>query len=162
LNDIDKTTQNIVELLREKNLHISLAESCTGGMLAAEVTGVAGSSAVIDMSIVTYANWAKEKYTDVTVDLLVQYGAVSRECACAMAEGIRREANCDIGVGITGIAGPDGGSPEKPIGTVYIAIASENKTTIKHFIINKEDRNTIRQETTRQALILLKEILIWL
>jgi len=162
MNELDKTAYDIVQLLAEKNLRIALAESCTGGMAASIITGVPGSSAVIDMSMVTYANRAKIKYTDLTEDILDCFGAVSPQCAAAMASGIQKEAGADIGIGITGIAGPDGGSAEKPVGTVYITVTSESKIITKHFIINKPDRNSIRKETVRQALILLTEVITWL
>jgi nicotinamide-nucleotide amidase len=144
---------NIVQLLREKKLRVAFAESCTGGMASAAVTSVAGSSSVLDMSIVTYSNYAKIEYTDVTQAVLDAHGAVSEQTALLMASGIRKRAGADIGVGITGIAGPDGGTSEKPVGTVYIAVNDK----VKHFVFSG-DRQAIREQTIHQALDMLGKL----
>ena len=145
-------SQEIVRLLKEKNMKISFAESCTGGMVSAAITSVEGASGILDLSITTYANQAKIQYTDVTEEVLAAHGAVSEQTAALMASGIRKRSASDIGVGITGIAGPGGGSREKPVGTVYIAINyGENETLIKHFAFIG-DRQSVRSQTTEQAL----------
>jgi len=113
-------------LLIEKNKTVSFAESCTGGLLSARLTDIPGISKVFDRCIVTYSNRAKVEELGVRQETLDKYGAVSEETAREMAEGIRRISNTDIGVSITGIAGPDGGSPQKPVGTVFIALADKN------------------------------------
>jgi len=125
-------------------------------MVSAAITSAAGSSAVLDISVITYSNWAKIEYTDVTEEVLSLHGAVSKETAVLMASGIRKRSGADIGIGITGIAGPNGGSPEKPVGTVYVAIDSDFDSQVRHFTF-KGDRQTIREETTKQVLIMLQE-----
>jgi len=154
-----KQENTIVELLSKNNMRVSFAESCTGGAVTSAIVGVPGASGVLDMSVVVYANDAKIAYTDVTMYILEKYGAVSEQAAAAMASGIRRESGADIGVGITGIAGPDGGTPEKPIGLVYAAVSSEKKNAVKRFLIEKTDRNEIRFEAVRLTLELLNEFL---
>jgi len=153
-----------VKLLKEQGLRVSFAESCTGGMATAAITSVDGSSAVLDLSIVTYANSAKTMYTDVTDEVLEEYGAVSEQTAQLMSSGIKKRAMSDIGVGITGIAGPTGGSPQKPVGTVYIAIDSGEFQTVKHFLFSsppetKNKRQAIRIQTAVQALAMLIDLL---
>ena len=153
---VTKLADDAVRLLKEKGLKVSFAESCTGGMLSAAVTSVDGASEVLDMSIVTYANWAKIKYTDVTEEVLedITKGAVSEQTASMMAAGIRKTSGADVGVGVTGIAGPGGGSPRKPVGTIYIAIDLENSHTVRHFSFTG-NRNEVRTQTTEQALLML-------
>ena len=109
-------------LLKEKGLKISAAESCTGGMFTKLLTDFPGSSAVLDLSVITYANSAKEKLLGVSRRSIEEYGVVSKEVACQMAKGAARISGADVGVGITGIAGPDGGSESKPVGLVWTAI----------------------------------------
>jgi PncC family amidohydrolase len=151
---IDKLAQDVVQSLREKNLRVSFAESCTGGMISSAIVSVPGSSSVLDLSIVTYANRAKIEFTDVTQDVLDNHGAVSRQTALLMASGIKRTARCDIGVGVTGIAGPDGGSDSKPVGTVYIAVNNGDDFTVKKFNFSG-NRQEIRTQTTIKALEIL-------
>ena len=111
-------------------MKIATAESCTGGLLAKRITDVAGSSEVFEMGAVTYANRIKEQVLGVSAQTLEKYGAVSPETAREMAEGIRKAAGSDIGIGITGIAGPGGGNAEKPVGLVYIAMSTAEKTVV--------------------------------
>jgi nicotinamide-nucleotide amidase len=159
---VDKSAQDVVQLLREKNLRISFAESCTGGMASSAITSVEGASEVLDMSMTTYANRAKVEYTDVTDEILDTYGAVSSQTAMLMASGIRKRSKADIGVGITGIAGPGGGSPEKPVGTVYIAVDfGRDNIKVKHFVFAgktpENNRAVIREKTVIQALSMVKD-----
>lgn len=129
--DVDSLEQCVVNLLRERHLTIATAESCTGGLLAKRLTDIPGSSEVFEMGAVTYSNRIKSLLLDVPEDLLTQYGAVSEPVARAMAEGVRRKAGSHLGVGITGIAGPDGGSEEKPVGLVYIALSDGKQTLVR-------------------------------
>lgn len=115
-------------LLRQKGLKISAAESCTGGMFTKLLTDFAGSSEVLDLSMVTYANGAKVKFLGVPQEDIDAHGVVSREVAAKMAEGICKAFGADVGVGITGIAGPGGGSDEKPVGLVWTAVHYKGKT----------------------------------
>jgi PncC family amidohydrolase len=164
--NLDKTAQNVVQLLCGLNLTLTTAESCTGGLLSGAVTGVPGSSEVFGLGIVAYANKIKEKLLGVKPETLEKFGAVSAQCAAEMALGVRKYpyaedcpengAVADIGISITGIAGPGGGTSEKPIGTVFLACTCENKTNILHLQINSKDRQYIRLESVRQALILIQ------
>lgn len=126
--DIDKTAGNVVQLLVSKGKKIACAESCTGGLISAAITSVSGSSAVMDMSICTYAISAKERFIGVPAAIIDKYGVVSAETAAAMAEGVRKTAGSDIGISVTGIAGPTGAEPGKPVGTVYIGLSVAGNT----------------------------------
>lgn len=142
-------------LLAAEELTIACAESCTGGLLTSRLTDVAGSSAYVKGSVVSYSNEIKERLVGVRSDTLAGYGAVSEQTAGEMAEGIRRVIEADIGVGVTGIAGPDGGTPQKPVGLVYIAVAGAQGTVIRenHF---KGNRGEIKLQTTETALEMIK------
>jgi nicotinamide-nucleotide amidase len=146
----------VVQRLRETRQTLSLAESCTGGFLAHRITNVPGASEIFPAGYVTYANEAKERELHVPGSLLKSVGAVSEEVARAMAEGVLREAGTDFGIGITGIAGPDGGTPEKPVGTVFIALAQRNGPTECLHERFPTDRETFKQLATQSALDLLR------
>lgn len=148
MNDLN---QKLVALLREKQLRISTAESCTGGMLAMLITDVSGSSEIFDESIVTYSNEAKMRELGVRKSTLKRVGAVSRATAYEMACGICRHTGADIGVGITGIAGPGGGTPEKPVGTVYVGLNICGDISVFHLRVIG-DRRQVREETCRFVL----------
>ncbi|MGC9518216.1 MAG: CinA family nicotinamide mononucleotide deamidase-related protein [Desulfuromonadaceae bacterium] len=143
--------QATATLLRESGLRLALAESCTGGLIAKLLTDQAGSSAFLERSAVTYANSAKHDMLGVPVQVLTQHGAVSRACAAAMVEGVKQRAHADIALAVTGIAGPDGGSAEKPVGTVFIALADSRGTEVKHFIFDG-NRANVRERTAYTAL----------
>ena len=120
-NDLHEVTQELARVLIKNNWHLSTAESCTGGMVAASITELAGSSEWFERGYVTYSNQAKSEDIDVSQNLIEQYGAVSDQVARAMALGAKQNSGSDIALSITGIAGPTGGSPEKPVGTVCFA-----------------------------------------
>ena len=126
--DTDTLENTVVQLLKKKGMRLATAESCTGGLLAKRITDIPGSSEVFEMGTVTYSNSIKTQLLDVPESLLQQYGAVSEQVACAMAQGVQKRSGSELGVGITGIAGPGGGTKEKPVGLVYIAL-SDGKTT---------------------------------
>ena len=128
--DIESLEELVVKLLREQGKTLATAESCTGGLLAKRITDIPGSSAVFHMGCVTYANEAKEALLFVPHEVLEAYGAVSEETARAMAEGIVKRSGSDLGIGITGIAGPDGGTAEKPVGLIYIALSNGSDTWV--------------------------------
>ena len=138
---------------------IAAAESCTAGMLTAMLADNPGASDILYESIVTYSNEAKEKYLGVPHETLQQFGAVSEETARAMAEGVRRTSGADIGVGITGIAGPGGGTEEKPVGLVYIGVADARQTVVRrlHLI---GTRTKIRYAACLNALNEVRKILL--
>jgi len=139
--------EKLVKLLLDKKLKIATAESCTGGLLAKKITDISGSSAVFDMGIVSYANRIKNEFLGVKNEILETVGAVSSETALAMAEGIRKIAVADIGVGITGIAGPTGGTPGKPVGLVYFAVSYKDETRVEKLLLDG-NRDEIRNKTT--------------
>jgi len=147
-------TDAVAQLLLQQKLTISTAESCTGGMLAQYLTTVPGSSEYFLGSIVSYDNMIKEEVLGVPQHLLNQYGAVSREVGMSMAEQIRKLTGTNLGIGITGIAGPGGGTEEKPVGLVYVALATPEKTFCTEFKFNG-DREMIRTRTVHQALYLI-------
>jgi PncC family amidohydrolase len=135
---------------------IALAESCTGGLISSRITDVAGASNYFQAGVVSYGNKAKESFLGVPGEILATKGSVSAETAQEMAEGIRRAASADVGLSVTGIAGPGGGSAEKPVGTVYMALAAEEKTVVRKHLFSG-DRRAIREQTAHEALLLLIE-----
>ena len=150
--------QTVVRLLTERGLTVSFAESCTGGLLAKRLTDIPGASSVLHMSFVTYANEAKHQLLGVPWELLEQYGAVSEPVARAMAEGVRRVSGSSIGVGVTGIAGPDGGTPEKPVGLVYLAVCDGTHTWVRRMNAPArfKSRASIRFRAASTALDLVR------
>jgi nicotinamide-nucleotide amidase len=145
----------VVRLLTERKATLALAESCTGGCIANRVTDVPGASAVLLAGLVTYSNAAKQKFLDVHPDTLTRHGAVSEAVAREMAEGARRQAQVDYALSVTGIAGPSGGTPNKPVGTVFIGLAAPSGTVVERNF-NPYDRKTFKQVTAEQALELLR------
>jgi nicotinamide-nucleotide amidase len=157
-SDADYPLEKVVgDLFRRKRATLAVAESCTGGMLAARLTDIAGSSDFFVEGWVTYANAAKMKELDVPAGLLKQQGAVSKPVALAMARGIRERAGSTWGVGITGIAGPGGGTPHKPVGLVFIALVSQTQSMCRMFTF-PGDRDAVRQRSVLAALDLLRQI----
>lgn len=144
--------------LREKNLKISAAESCTGGLFTKLITDIPGSSEVLDLSIVTYANAAKVKFLGVSEKSIADYGVVSEEVAVQMARGICDVFSADVGVGITGIAGPGGGTAEKPVGLVWTAVCYEGRVYPKRLLLDG-DREAIRAGACAEIFKGLLEIL---
>ncbi len=146
----------LVALYKRKGRTLSTAESCTGGLVAAAITTVPGASAVFTHGFVTYADAAKTQMLGVPADLLAMVGAVSEPVARAMAEGARARSGADVAVSITGIAGPDGGTPEKPVGTVWFGLAgpSESLTYHQNFHGNRDE---IRAQSVAFALRLLEQ-----
>jgi nicotinamide-nucleotide amidase len=149
----------IVRTLAERKQTVALAESCTGGFIANRITNVPGASAVFLAGLVTYANSAKENFLGVKPETLAAHGAVSELVAREMAEGARQRTGADFAISVTGIAGPSGGTPEKPVGTVFIALARNGPTVVKHFR-NNYDRETFKFTTSQQALDLLRRELL--
>lgn len=149
----------VVAKLIEKGYHISFAESCTGGLAAAALVSVADASKVLDVSFVTYANEAKVKYLHVREETIAECGVVSEEAAAQMAEGVAREAQSEVGVGITGIAGPSGGTEEKPVGTVCFGffIRGRSYTYTRQF--GNIGRNNVRTKSVEFAYKRLNALL---
>ena len=143
--------EQLVKLLTSKGIYIACAESCTGGLIAATITSVPGASACLEMSVVTYSNQAKTKLINVPETMLKEYGAVSYEVAKAMAEGVRNLADSDIAIAVTGIAGPGGGTIEKPVGLVFIGIATKNGVEVTRCRFDG-DRDQVRLQTVKKSL----------
>jgi len=139
------------DLLRERQLTIAVAESCTGGLLASRLTDVPGSSDYVDRGVVCYSNRAKVELTGVPEPMIREHGAVSEPVAQAMAEGIRSRAGTSIGIGITGIAGPGGGTPQKPVGTVAVAVVADDETRVRTFQFIG-GREMVKFQATQSAL----------
>ena len=151
--------ESIIELLMEKGLTLTTAESCTGGLLAAKLTNVSGVSEVFRQGFVTYSNRAKRKLLDVKKNTLKMYGAVSDKTAKEMAKNGAFITGSDVCISVTGIAGPSGGTEEKPVGLVYMACSYKNQVTVKEFHF-KGDRYKIRESSVVSALTLLRECIL--
>lgn len=149
--NVSDLTKTLAEILLSKNWTMSLAESCTGGLVCATLTELAGSSEWFERGYITYSNEAKSECLDVPVDLIESHGAVSEQVAKAMAEGTRINSGSNVAISITGIAGPAGGSVEKPVGTVCFGWATENQTLTKTMRFEGA-RQMIRQDATEFAL----------
>ncbi len=143
--------EKLNEVCTRRGLKLAVAESCTGGLIATRITDIAGSSNYFEAGLVTYSNRAKEVFLSVPHDLLVEKGAVSREVAEGMAEGVRSKTGADIAISVTGIAGPGGGSDEKPVGTVYIGFAAAQVRLVRKYEF-KGSRASIRRQTADAAL----------
>ena len=159
MNEVLWAATELIKLCIERKLTIATAESCTGGLVAGALTEIAGSSAVLDRGFVTYSNNAKQQMLGVPAETLKKYGAVSRQTADAMAHGALEKAKVDLAVSITGIAGPGGGSADKPVGLVYFAAVSRGGTTL-HAAMRYGDigRAEVREKSVLQALRMLQEL----
>ncbi len=151
------SAKEILERSRALGWKVAVAESCTGGMVAAALTDIPGASDVFDRGFITYADEAKTEMLGVPERLIARYGAVSAPVARAMAEGALLRAQVDIAIAVTGIAGPDGGTPKKPVGRVYIALASRHGQGHYRAFLFKGNRAAIRQAATEAALGILLE-----
>ena len=145
----------VVRKLQKQGLTICTAESCTGGMLSSRLINVPGASDILKIGLVTYSNRAKRKFIDVNRDTLKKYGAVSKETAKEMAKGAVFKTDADVSLAVTGIAGPDGGTKEKPVGTVFIGCYYNESVVVEEFHFTG-DRNKIRELTVVNALDLLR------
>ncbi len=147
----------LIDVLRSKRIRMSAAESCTGGMIGCMMTSISGSSDVFLGSAVTYSNESKERILGVSHQTLLDHGAVSEETAREMAKGAIDVYGSDVSLAVTGIAGPGGATPEKPVGLVYIAVADGPRTVVTKNIF-EGDRQAVRKQTAVEALKLLKEL----
>ncbi len=158
MTDLPAEAANLLESLKEAGLIVATAESCTGGMIAAALTDVAGSSAVVDRGFITYSNAAKHQMLGVSEALIAEHGAVSEPVARAMAEGALARSNTTIAVSVTGVAGPGGGSPDKPVGTVHFACARQGAATRhSHQLFAGLDRAGVRKASVLHAFKLMRE-----
>ena len=152
------TARELVKKAAKRKITLACAESCTGGLVAAAITEIAGSSAVLERGFVTYSNAAKAESLGVPVALIAQHGAVSEEVASAMAEGALFNSHARIAVSITGIAGPGGGSEQKPVGLVWFGLARSGETTrTERHVFSHLDRHGVREAAALEALRLLTE-----
>jgi PncC family amidohydrolase len=153
------SVQGVLQALAERKLTLAVAEGDTGGLLLARLTAIPGSSAVVVGGVVAYADSLKHQVLEVPEDVLRQHGAVSAEAACAMATGVRQLAGADIGLATTGIAGPGGATPTKPVGLAYVAAARGEQVLVRehHW---QGDRQANRESSAAAALALLTELLL--
>ncbi|MDV3250665.1 CinA family protein [Devosia sp. BK] len=152
-------SKHIIDLLRDSSKTIVTAESCTGGLIAAALTDVPGSSAAVHGGYITYSNAAKSRMIQVPSRLIHDYGAVSNQVARAMADGARNTARVDVAVSATGIAGPDGGTEKKPIGLVYVAVSTDLATVVIEHRFGDIGREAVRKATVAAALDLVHQVL---
>ena len=146
-----KLSQKLVKLLTKKRLTVSFAESCTGCLLSASITSISGSSKVFNMSLITYSNKAKTKLLKVSKATIDKYGAVSHETCLSMVKNLSKISKSDISISITGVAGPKGGTKQKPVGLVFIGIKRGNKIIIKKNLFKNKNRNSIQKTTVNKA-----------
>ena len=149
----------ILKLLTKKKLTLSFAESCTGGLLSSSITSFSGSSNVFNMGLVTYSNNAKVKLLKVPKKTITKYGAVSYETCLSMVKNLSKISRSNISISITGVAGPNGGTKEKPVGLVYVGLKKGSKTIIKKNLFKSKKRVSIQKATVNQALKMILNIL---
>ena len=150
--------KSLIKILSKKKLKISFAESCTGGLLASTVTSTSGASKVFNLGLVTYSNQAKIKLLKVNKNIIQKYGAVSYECCLAMVNNLSKISKANINVSITGIAGPNGSTKQKPVGLVYIGIKKGLKTQIYKCLFKSKKRSSIQKATVKKTLNLILKI----
>tara|TARA_B100001029_G_C14858975_1_gene338043 strand:+ start:254 stop:727 length:474 start_codon:yes stop_codon:yes gene_type:complete len=150
-----KISQLIVRLLSKKKLKISFAESCTGGLLSSTITSIKGSSKIFTLGLITYSNQSKINILKIPKKVIIKHGAVSYETCLYMVKNLNKISKTSISVSITGIAGPKGGTKEKPVGLVFIGIKKGNKTLIKKYLFKNKKRTSIQRSTVNKALNLV-------
>ena len=151
--------KNLVKILTKKKLKIAFAESCTGGMLASEITSISGASKVFGVGLVTYSNQAKITVLKVNKSIIQKYGAVSPQCCEAMVKNLSKISKAQINVSITGIAGPNGGTKKKPVGLVYIGVKKNNKIFITKNIFKEKSRKAIQKSTIKKTFKIIKSLI---
>ena len=147
---------SLVKQLNKKNLKISFAESCTGGMLASKITSISGASKIFGLGLITYSNQAKISVLKVNKNIIKKYGAVSSQCCEAMVKNLAKISKAQINVSITGIAGPNGGTKTKPVGLVYIGVKIKNKILITKNIFKQKSRKAIQNATVKRTLEIIR------
>ena len=154
-----KISEKVVKLLSKKRLKISFAESCTGGLLSSSITSISGSSKVFTLGLVTYSNQAKMTILKIPKKIIMNHGAVSHETCLYMVKNLNKISKTNISVSITGVAGPKGGTKQKPVGMVYIGIKKGNKTLVKKFLFKSKKRKLIQKASVNQALKMIFKII---
>ena len=147
--------KSLIKTLIKKKLKISVAESCTGGLLASSITTFSGASKIFNLGLITYSNQAKIKLLKVNKNIIKKYGAVSHECCFAMVKNLSKISKANINISITGIAGPKGGTIQKPVGLVYIGLKKGNKIQVNKCLFKSKKRSSIQKATVKKALNLL-------
>ena len=147
--------KTLIKLLIKKKIKVSFAESCTGGLLASTVTSINGASKVFSLGLITYSNQSKIKVLKVNKNIIKKYGAVSYECCKSMVNNLAKISKANINISITGIAGPKGGTKQKPIGLVYIGIKKGNKIKVNEYLFKSQKRSSIQRATVKKALDLI-------
>jgi nicotinamide-nucleotide amidase len=150
---------SLIKKLVKKKLKISFAESCTGGLLASSVTSISGASKIFNIGLITYSNQAKIKLLKINKNIIKKYGAVSHECCLAMVNNLSKISKANINVSVTGIAGPKGGTQQKPVGLVFIGIKKGNKTLIKKNFFKSTNRRLIQKNTVKKAFELVNSLI---
>ena len=150
-----KLSNKVIKLLTKKKLKISFVESCTGGLLSSSVTSISGSSKVFTIGLISYSNQSKIKILKVPKKLIVKYGAVSYETCLSMVKNLNKISKTNISVSITGVAGPNGGTKQKPVGLVFIGIKKGNKILVKKYLFKNKKRISIQKLTVSKALNLI-------
>ncbi len=150
--------KSLIKLFIKKKIKISVAESCTGGLLASTITSISGASKIFDLGLVTYSNQAKIKILRVNKNIIRKYGAVSHECCYAMVKSLSKISKADINVSITGIAGPKGSTKLKPVGLVFIGVKKGNKIQINKCLFKSKKRTLIQKDTVKKTLDLILRI----
>ena len=151
--------KSLIKILERKKLKISFAESCTGGLLASSITSISGASKVFNLGLVTYSNQAKIKFLKINKNIIKKYGAVSHECCLAMVNNLSKISKANINVSITGIAGPNGATKQKPVGLVYIGVKKGTKTQIYKCLFKNMKRLSVQKATVKKALDLVLRII---
>ena len=154
-----KFSQKIVKLLKKKRLKLSVVESCSGGMLSSAITSVGGSSKVFTMGLITYSNQSKNRLLKVPKRIIKKHGAVSSQCCFSLVNNLSKISKSNIAVSITGIAGPSGGTKQKPVGLVYVGIKRGNKVKINRYLFKNKVRSNIQRAAVKKSLELISSIL---
>ncbi len=150
--------KTLIKILTKKKRKISVAESCTGGLLASSITSTSGASKIFNLGLVTYSNQAKIRVLKVNKSIIRKYGAVSNECCSAMVRNLSKISKANINVSITGIAGPKGGTKQKPVGLVFIGVKKGNKTQINKCLFKNKKRSSIQKAAVKKALDMVLRI----
>ena len=154
-----KLNEKVLKILSKKRLKISFAESCTGGLLSSSITSISGSSKVLTLGLITYSNQAKINILKVPKQIIIKHGAVSCETCLSMVKNLNKISKTNISVSITGVAGPKGGTKQKPVGLVYIGLKKGKKILVKKFLFKSKKRNLIQKATVNQALKMILKII---
>ena len=150
--------KSLVKILIKKKLKIAFAESCTGGLLASSITSISGASKIFNLGLITYSNQAKIKFLKVNKNIIKKYGAVSYECCLAMVNNLSKISKANINISVTGIAGPKGGTKQKPVGLVFIGVKKGGNTQVIRCLFKNKKRSSIQKASVKKALDLALRI----